>query len=62
MDLILGNFAKAVLPTMPDEELDLYEALLEEPDQDLYTWVNGQIEAPDHYKNLIQSVAQAFQK
>ncbi|MCV6584061.1 MAG: succinate dehydrogenase assembly factor 2 [Marinibacterium sp.] len=62
MDLILGHYAQTVLPQMPEADLDLYEALLNEPDQDLYTWVNGQVAAPEAYRDLIKNVAQAFQK
>lgn len=43
MDLILGPYADDRLATMAGADLDLYEALLEENDQDLYPWVSGRI-------------------
>ncbi|MFD2441755.1 succinate dehydrogenase assembly factor 2 [Paracoccus kondratievae] len=36
MDLILGPFSDSELEGMNDPELDLYETLLDENDQDLY--------------------------
>ena len=42
MDLILTAFAAGGLASMSEADLDLFEALLEENDQDLYAWVTGQ--------------------
>ncbi len=44
-DLILGPFADRFAPTMSPGELDRFEALLNEPDHDLYAWIVG-AEAP----------------
>lgn len=41
MDLILGPYADAALAGLDDAALDAYEALLEQPDPDLYAWVCG---------------------
>jgi antitoxin CptB len=57
MDLILGHFAVHALPGLDPADLDLYDALLAEPDQDLYTWVSGQVAPPDHYAALIARIA-----
>ncbi|HEX7798982.1 MAG TPA: succinate dehydrogenase assembly factor 2, partial [Asticcacaulis sp.] len=38
-DIILGNFADDRLPGMTDAQLDIFEVLLEVPDQDLYGWI-----------------------
>lgn len=43
MDLILGHFADDRLSALSGAELDLYERLLGENDQDLYLWVTGRI-------------------
>ncbi len=45
-DLILGPFADQRLERLGSEELDQFEELLEQPDQDLYTWITGQTPAP----------------
>ncbi len=59
MDLILGPYADARLATLGAEELDAYEALLEENDQDLYLWVSrgegmpeAHIAALDHVRRF----------
>lgn len=62
MDLILSAYAEANLAAMSAAELDGYEALLEESDQDLYQWVTGQVPAPARFDGLIRDIAQTFQK
>jgi antitoxin CptB len=44
-DLVLGRFAERHLATMNEEQLDQFEALLEENDADLYNWISRR-EAP----------------
>ncbi|SLN52151.1 hypothetical protein ROJ8625_02622 [Roseivivax jejudonensis] len=56
MDLILMRFADAALDDMSDAELDAYEALLDESDQDLYAWVSGQQPPPEQHAPLIAHV------
>lgn len=46
MDLILGRFADAELAHLSPTELDLFEALLEWPDPDLYGWITGETLPP----------------
>lgn len=46
MDIILMRYASARLAEMSDADLDAYDALLSENDQDLYQWVSGQQPAP----------------
>ena len=62
MDLILTRFAEDNLAEMSAAELDLYEAILNENDQDLYQWVTGQARPPDNFADLIADIAQTFQK
>ena len=62
MDLILSTFADNELAAMSPDQLDIYEALLAENDQDLYQWVTGQADAPEHLVAMINDVAQTFQK
>lgn len=42
MDLVLGPWADAHLDALPAEQLDTYEVLLAENDQDLMAWIFGQ--------------------
>ncbi len=57
MDLILVRFADARLHSMTETELDAYEALLDENDQDLYQWVSGQVVGPEAHKTLIKEIS-----
>ena len=43
MDLILGHFADGPLASLNSAELDIYEAMLSENDQDLYLWVTARV-------------------
>lgn len=62
MDLILSAFADARLEGMDPAGLDLFDAILEENDQDLYQWVTGQVPAPEPLAELIKDISQTFQK
>lgn len=43
MDLILGPFADGPLASLDAQDLDAYETVLSENDQDLYLWVTARI-------------------
>jgi antitoxin CptB len=59
MDLILGPYADKMLATLSADELDAYEHLLEENDQDLYLWVTGAQPAPAHLLPLLARISAA---
>lgn len=59
MDIILGGFAARELAQLEPDTLLIYDALLEENDQDLYLWVSGQAPAPDRFAALIARIAAA---
>lgn len=46
MDLLLGNFATRNLTTFSDRQLDLFEALLEYADSDIYGWITRRDTVP----------------
>lgn len=60
MDLILGRFADARLETLDAGTLDAYEALLEEPDWDIYYWVTGAAVPPGDHAPLVAEIAGFF--
>lgn len=62
MDLILSTYAERHLDAMDEAGLDRFDALLEENDQDLYAWVTGRENAPDHFAGLVKNISQVFQK
>ena len=57
MDLVLGPFADAELEAMGEAELDLYDRLLTENDQDLLPMVLGQRPAPEGLEALMARIA-----
>ena len=57
MDMILGPYSDARLAGMSEDDLWLYDALLEENDQDLYQWVSGQVAAPPRFAGLIDVIS-----
>jgi antitoxin CptB len=57
MDLILGPYADARLAAMDGAGLALFEAFLDENDQDLLPWVLGQKPPPDRFAALLGDIA-----
>jgi antitoxin CptB len=57
MDIILMRYSRARLGDLSDEQLDIYDTLLDENDQDIYQWVSGQIASPDKYSAMISDIA-----
>lgn len=62
MDILLSGFAAADLAEMTDAQLDEYDHLLRENDQDLYQWVTGQAPAPERFNALIEEISRTYQK
>ena len=56
MDLILKNFADLNLNLMSELELENFENLLLENDQDLYQWSTGQVDPKKEFVELIQDI------
>ena len=53
MDLLMGGFAQSRLPTMTENELNAFEALIELPDQDLLAWITGEATVPSTLSNAL---------
>jgi antitoxin CptB len=59
-DLLIGGFARARLPELGEAELDDFEALLDEPDPDLYAWVMGQTQPPARVRGNVLDQMRRF--
>jgi antitoxin CptB len=59
MDLILGPYADAHIGQLGPDELDAYERLLDENDQDLYLWITGAKARPERLMPLLGEIARA---
>jgi succinate dehydrogenase flavin-adding protein (antitoxin of CptAB toxin-antitoxin module) len=60
-DLLFGQFAARHLGELDDVQLDRYEALLDEPDQDVLAWVYGRAPVPDRHCNDVFERLRAFE-
>ena len=61
MDIILIAFSDEHLSNMEEAEIVLYDALLNENDQDLYQWVTGQVAPPPQFTRLIDRISRQLQ-
>ncbi len=59
LDLFLLPFCERYYAALSMEEQNLFKALLESPDPDLFQWLMQQAEAPVGYQALIQHIIQA---
>jgi antitoxin CptB len=60
MDLVLGQFADNELAGIDGADLDEFEAILGEDDNDLFTWICGKAETPQHLKTTLFRRITAF--
>lgn len=60
MDIVLGNFADAHLPTMEEADLDVLEHLMSAPDRELFKWISGEEETPEEYRSHVMGRIAAF--
>jgi antitoxin CptB len=57
MDLILGHYADVQLALMPEDELEIFEQILNENDQDLLPMILGQTLPPQPFAKLMAKIA-----
>jgi antitoxin CptB len=60
MDLIMGRFADAMIDTLSEAELDIFEQLSDAPDPDLYAWISGGREVPVEYDHELMRRLRTF--
>ena len=63
-DLLLSNFASKYLPNMNDNDLDVYDKLINTPsnDWDLYYMAIGKIDTPEEYQNHMMDLLKEYVK
>jgi antitoxin CptB len=59
-DLLLGSFAERHIADFSKEQLDHYEALLENDDGDLYDWITGRAAVPVERDGEMMRLLRAF--
>lgn len=55
-DILFRRFAERVLPHLDEGQLGRYEALLAEPDQDVYAWVIGTAAVPEQHDHDVMAL------
>ena len=61
MDLIMGRFADAEIGALSEIELTQFEALLDVPDQEAFSWLTGEVKPPQDYDTELLRKVLAFQ-
>lgn len=56
MDMILGPYSDTEIALLSAAALELYEALLNENDQDLYVWMSRQTDPPVEHLEIIETI------
>ncbi|WP_417241564.1 succinate dehydrogenase assembly factor 2 [Celeribacter sp.] len=56
MDLLIGGYADAHLADMSVADLDAFEQMMDEADQDLLSWATHQVETPAEFKGMLDKV------
>ncbi len=60
MDILLGGFAERHVHELDAQQLDLFEALLEESDNDLFNWISGKEAVPEALNHGLMKLLQHF--
>jgi len=61
-DFLLGQFAERRLASLSDEQLDRYELLLKESDNDIYDWITGRVPVPERLDHDVMAALISFAK
>ncbi|WP_439814409.1 succinate dehydrogenase assembly factor 2 [Zavarzinia sp. CC-PAN008] len=59
-DLLLGSFADTHIAQMDEGQLDRYEALLEQPDADIFAWMTGAEAVPAAFDHDVMKLLKDF--
>jgi len=59
-DLILGPFADKYAESLTATQLDAFEALLEQPDHDIYEWIVERAPTPSEFDGDIMNMIKQF--
>jgi len=61
MDVVLGGFALRNLNDLTAQQLDLFEAILDAPDQDILNWVLNRAAPPADWADFVAQIARDAQ-
>lgn len=61
-DLVFGPFADAHVDRLDAAQVERFEALLDEADNDLFNWLTGRSEPPARVRNDVWHMLETFQR
>ena len=61
MDLLLGGFAKAHVPSFDESQLNTFEELITNSDPDIYNWVTGKEIIPSQWDSEVSQLLLGFE-
>ena len=61
-DFLLGRYAAEFIETLSEADLECFEALLRESDNDIYNWVTDRDPLPTHLDNAFMAALIKFNK
>jgi len=59
-DIIIGGFAEKHLHELSAAQLDEFERLIDQPDQDLYAWIIGREPIPEQFAGEVMDLIRSF--
>jgi antitoxin CptB len=59
-DIVIGGFARAHLADLSPTQVDAFERLLDQPDQDLYAWIIEREPTPEAFDGEVLAMLRAF--
>ena len=58
MDIIFRQFWEIFKDNCTEEDLEIFEKLVDEDDFYLYRWISGATQAPQEYRSLVTQIAE----
>lgn len=59
-DILLGEFTKNNIDLMTEEQLDMLDLILDQPDGDIFNWITMKVEVPTEYNNEVLMMLKEF--
>ena len=56
MDILLGNFINKYIELFNENELNIFDSILDCDDDDIYQWMIGKRDVPTRYENRVFSL------
>lgn len=60
MDMLIGTFAKQIVPTLNEAQLQEFEVFLNEEDPDLFRWYSDKTGVPEESMTSVMKLFLAF--